>query len=156
MAREHSKIVEVAGKRYRITDFDALSGGYVFLFVMKKVIPLLEVMNVDFANMLSLEANEGFGQIITAIMPVLDSISKDDLRQFMEQCLEQVEADLPAGFEKVMRKGEFTIDEVKYSTKISFLLCYHAIQGIITDFFGEKALGFLKPANLKAMRQSKQ
>ena len=150
--REHTKIVEVNGKRYRITDFDALSGGFVFLFVIKKVIPLLQMMEIDFNDLMGMDATEGFGKLVNAIAPVLDSISKDDLRQFMEQCLDQVEIELPAGYEKVMRKGEFTNDEVKYSTKIAFMLCYHAIKGIVTDFFGEKALGFLKMTNPQATK----
>lgn len=153
--REHTKIVEVDGNSYRITDFDALSGGFVFLFVVKKVVPLLKMMEVDFANVLAMETNEGFGRIIEALLPVLDSISKEDLQQFMAQCLEQVEIELPAGYERVMRKGEFTVDAVKYSTKTAFMLCYHAIQGMVTDFFGEKALGFLKTISPKATKQQK-
>ena len=154
-SKDHVKTVVVDGINYRITDFDALSGGFVFMFVMKKVVPLLKIMEVDLASVLTMETNEGFGKIVEAVLPVLDSISKDDLQQFMSQCLEQVEIELPAGYEKVMRKGEFTVDAVKYSTKTAFLLCYHAIQGIVTDFFGEKALGFLKNINPKATKSRK-
>lgn len=150
--REHTRIVEVDGKEYRVTDFDALSGGFVFLFVAKKIIPLLEVAETDFTQLLGGDANEGFGKIISAVMPVLDSISHEDLRQFMLACLEQVEIKLPAGYEKVVRRGEFTVDEVKYSTKLAFILCYHAIKGMVTDFFGEKALGFLKFDEPKATK----
>lgn len=153
MAREHVRLVEVEGNTYRITDFDALNGGYVFLFVVKKIIPLLQAVDVDFMSILSMESKDGFGRLLSVIMPVLDSISKDDLKEFMGQCLEQVEISLPAGYEKVMRNGIITVDAVRYSTKMAFMLCFQAIEGIITDFFGEKGLGFLsklKPQDTKS------
>lgn len=138
------RVVDVGEHRYRITDFDALRGGFVFLFAAKKIIPLLKVVDADFGSILRQGVNDGFEQIIGAVMPVLDSISQEDLVKFMTMCLEQVEIELPAGYEKVMRGGEFTVDEVKYSTKLAFILCYHAIEGIVKDFFGEKASDFIQ------------
>lgn len=147
--REHTRIVEVMGKRYRITDFDALSGGGVFLFATKKIIPLLNALDMDFGALMQMNSTDGFGKIVEVITPVLDSISQEDLRKFMSMCLEQVEIELPAGFEKVMRRGEFTVDEVKYNVKLAFLLCYHALEGIIRDFFGESALNLFQKVEPK-------
>lgn len=154
MAREHIRVVDVEGKRYRITDFDALRGGFAFLFVAKKIIPLLKVMDADFADILKSGVADGFAKIIDAVLPVLDSISQEDLTKFMTLCLEQVEIELPAGYEKVVRGGEFTVDEVKYSTKLALVLCYHAIEGIVADFFGEKALDSLLSVVPKATKRS--
>lgn len=151
--REHRRIVEVGGVRYRVTDFDPFSGGFVFLFVIRKIVPLLKAMDVDITGLLTMEANQGLGQIVEIIIPVLDSISQEDLQKFMELCLQQVEIDLPAGYEPVMRGGEFTVDEVKYSLKTAFVLCYHAIEGILKDFFGEEALGSIFTQNPKATKQ---
>lgn len=152
--REHVRIAEVMGKRYRIHDFDALGGGFVFLFVTRKIVPLLKVVDTDFTKLLSMDANSSIGQVIEMVLPVLDSISQEDLQKFMAMCLEQVEVDLPAGYEKVMRNGEFTNDEVKYSTKLAFMLCFEAIKGMLTDFFGENALSMFNKAIPKATKQS--
>ncbi len=152
--REHVRIAEVQGKRYRIRDFDALGGGFVFLFVTRKIVPLLNIVESDLTGLLSMEANKGLSKIVELVIPVLDSISQEDLQKFMAMCLEQVEIELPAGFEKVMRNGEFTNDEVKYSTKLAFMLCFEAIKGLLTDFFGENALSSITKAVPKAMKQS--
>lgn len=150
----NQRIVEVSGKRYRITDFDALSGGFVFLFVTRKIVPMLNLADMDVENILGGDANQGLSRILEMVIPVLDSISQEDLQKFMAMCLEQVEVDLPAGYEKVMRNGEFTNDEVKYSTKLAFMLCFEAIKGMLTDFFGESALSIFTKAIPKATKQS--
>lgn len=156
MAREHTKIVEIDGDNYRITDFDALSGGKMFVFVTKKVIPLLNLVDVELTGLLQQGAEESLKELARALLPVLDNISNEDIETFMKLCLEQVEIELPAGYEKVMRNGEFVIDKVKYSTKLAFTLCYHAVSGVIADFFGENALSSIEGMKKKNTRKPSQ
>lgn len=158
--REMTKVLTIDGKDYRITQFDALSGGKVFLFCVKKLVPLIGALDVNVNELFSVAKVEtekgkdggddgevkvqGLQSVVNVIMPMLEAITPEDLQEFMQLCLAQVEIKLPAGYEKVIRNGELTECDVKYSTKLALQLCFAAIEGILEDFFGEGSLDFLK------------
>jgi hypothetical protein len=143
MDRDEFRIETINGMRFRIEEFDALSGGVACLFVTKKLIPLLAAFDIDITKVLNKEAKNGMQDIIKTIAPVLEGINPDDLKQFMALCLAQVEMEKPAGWQKVYQNGMFGVNEVKKSTKLAFTLCFQVAKGLMTDFFGEGGLSFL-------------
>ena len=144
MKREAYKTVTIGKNEYRVETFDPIGGGKVFLFCLKKIVPLLKALDIDFAEVMKSEVGAGMAQIAEIVTPVLEGITGEDLAEFMGLCLERVEIKLPAGYEKVYRHGEFTDTEVRYSTKLALQLCYVAIEDMIVDFFGESSLTFLQ------------
>ena len=133
-------IVTVNERRYKIKNFDPFDGGYVVLFVTRKIVPLLKAVNIDFQELLKQDVNEALSSLAALIGPVLDSITREELKEFMATCLSKVEVELAAGYMPVYRAGTFALDEIEQSTKTCFILCFHAIRPILTDFFGESAL----------------
>lgn len=133
-------IVTVNERRYKINNFDAFDGGYVVLFVTRKIVPLLKAVNIDFQELLKQDVNVALSRLAALIGPVLDSITREELKEFMATCLSKVEVDMPAGYVPLYRGGTFALEEVEKSTKTAFVLCFYAIKPILTDFFGESAL----------------
>ena len=139
---KHMNIIEIGDNKYRILRFDPFDGGYVSLFVVKKVIPLLKAFDIGLDQLLDQEKNAAFEQMADMIMPILNTISRQELREFQEICLSHVEILRPAGFMRLYSAGVFNDDEVGHSTKTCLVLCYHAIRPLIEDFFGESGLDF--------------
>lgn len=135
--RDPYRIENIGELSFRVTDFDAFSGGAAFLFCLKKLIPLIKALNIDLTKLMGKDAEKGLAEIVDMVAPVVESITQENLKEFMELCLAQVEQQFPAGWVKVYNNGIFQSDDVKYSPKLAMLLCYHAVKGIITDFFGE-------------------
>lgn len=143
-AEKFPNIVTLNERRYKIKNFDPFDGGYVVLFVTRKIVPLLKAVNIDFQELLKQDVNTALSNLAVLIGPVLDSITREELREFMATCLSRVEVDMPAGWIPVFRGGTFALEEVESSTKLCFLLCFHAIRPLLVDFFGESALNFIK------------
>lgn len=135
-----ANLVEINGKKFHIMPFDAFDGGYATLFVLKKIVPLLKALDIGLDTLLDTKKEDAFSHLAELIGPMLDSISREELREFMEMCLSQVEILRAAGPMKLYAGGIFNDEEIGNSTKACMLLCYHAIRPLAADFFGGNGL----------------
>ena len=124
-------------REYRIHTFTAFEGAGVFLFVTQKIVPLLNALNIGMDGLLDMERDDVLPTLAKLIGPVLNSIKKEELVEFMKGCLGQVEVLMPAGYMKVFSGDTFVDEEIEHSLKTCFVLCYHAIKPLLQDFFGE-------------------
>lgn len=135
--KEMAQAVKFGDHDFRIRSFDAFNGAGVFLFATKKIIPLLKAMNIGVDNILDMKNDDLLYLAADMIGPVLDNISQDELKGFMSDCLKQVDMLMPAGYVPLYQGGVFAVEEIEYSTKTCFVLCFHAIKPLLTDFFGD-------------------
>ena len=124
-------------REYRIHTFTAFEGAGVFLFVTQKIVPLLNALNIGMDGLLDMERDDVLPTLAKLIGPVLNSIKKEELVEFMKGCLGQVEVLMPAGYMKVFSGDTFVDEEIEHSLKTCFVLCFHAIKPLLQDFFGE-------------------
>jgi len=135
--KETAKAVKFGDYEFRIRAFDAFSGAGVFLFATKKIIPLLKALNIGVDGMLDMNTDDLLHLAADMIGPILDNIEPEELKKFMSDCLAQVEVLMPAGYVPLYKGGVFAVEEIEYSTKTCFVLCFHAIKPLLTDFFGD-------------------
>lgn len=135
--KELAQAVKVGEYEFRIRAFDAFSGAGVFLFATKKIIPLLKTLNIGVDGILDMSTDNLLHMAADMIGPFLDNIEPDELKKFIGDCLAQVEVLMPAGYVPLYKGGVFAVEEIEYSTKTCFVLCFHAIKPLLTDFFGD-------------------
>lgn len=140
-------VVTIGNYQYKINTMNAFDGSNVFLFVTKKIIPILKGIKIDIGEVLKKDINESLNEIGDMISPILEAITPEELKDVMATCLSHVDILLPAGYVRLYKGGVFAVEEIEYSTKTCFVLCYHVIKPLVNDFFGEKSLSLFK--NLK-------
>lgn len=150
--KETITAVKVGDKDFRIHPFNAFSGASVFLFATKKIVPLLKALDIDLSQVLELKTTEVLHFAADMLGPVLDNIDPEELKKFMGECLAQVEILMPAGYVWLYRGDTFADEEVEFSTKTCFILCYHALKPILQDFFGDADLSSLLNPNRSTNR----
>ena len=114
--REMYKIVDkmVDGKsmQFRLRKLDAFSG----------------------AGLLRMVADAPEGDI--DLMSFFVSMPEDSLRRLMTVCLEHVEVMLPAGWNPIMTRGEWSWQEAEYDTLLCLKLTIEEALWTLQGFFG--------------------
>lgn len=162
MIREREKTISIGEDTYRLRKFPALSGAYFLKFATEKLMPAVKVF-VDILSFGKMKATEENGDkepmdlesMINAVLPILTSISKEDLAQLMTDCLNHCDKILPAGPQPVMDGNAFGVPDLEYDVVTCLILCYHVIEFNVQGFFGEGGLR-LSPEILKNLTRSKQ
>ncbi len=142
--------VDIGENNFCIRPFTAFDGGYAALFVMKKLLPMLKavaggnekndqvnaVLDADIGDAGALDWDKTFA----AIEPIIYSIDRTELNEFMELCLGQIEIRMKAGYMPLYKHGVFADEEIGYSTFTCFRLCFEAVKPLVADFFAENGL----------------
>jgi len=68
-------------------------------------------------------------------------LSDKDLRSLMAACLEHTEVQLPAGWNPVMTRGEWSYPELEHDTATCLKLTVEEVLWTLEGFFGERASG---------------
>ena len=144
--------IDIGENNFCIRPFNAFDGGYATLFITKKLLPMVKALSSgakgdenDAVNaLLDTEVDEDKGltwdQVFEAIQPILSSIDRKELNEFMEICLAQIDIRMKAGYMPLYKHGVFADDDIGCSTSICFRLCFEAIKPLVIDFFGENGL----------------
>ena len=108
--------IPVDGKKmdFRLTKLDAFSGASLLRMLSR------------------IPAGEDFLSFLTVI-------SDDDLRRLMTVCLEHCEVRLPAGWNPVMTRGEWTYPELQHDTGVCLRLTAEEVLWTLESFFGAGA-----------------
>lgn len=141
--------VDIGEKNFRIRPFTAFDGGYAMLFVTKKLLPLVKaltgkdeseavrkVLDTEVGN----EKGVDVDAVLSAVMPLLDSIDRKELQEFMGLCLTQVDERFAAGYMALYKNGIFSDEEIEYSTSTCLRLCFEVVKPLVADFFAENGL----------------
>ena len=99
---------------FRLTKLDAFSGAALL-------------------RMLSGMPRTESGDSVAGFMTYLP---ETDLRSLMTACLEHCEVLLPAGWNPVMVRGEWTYPELEHDTAVCLKLCIEAVLWTLEGFFG--------------------
>ena len=104
--------IPVDGKKmdFRLTKLDAFSGASLLRMLSR------------------IPAGEDFLSFLTVI-------SDDDLRRLMTACLEHCEVRLPAGWNPVMTRGEWTYPELQHDTGVCQRLTAEEVLWSLEGFF---------------------
>lgn len=145
--------VDIGEYNFQIRPFNALDGGYVTLFITKKLLPMLKALSANSEDeetkkkanaILDMDVNEETGfewdKLFETILPILQGIERKELNEFMELCLAQIDVRMKAGYMPLYRHGVFADDDIGCSTGICLRLCFEAIKPLVTDFFEENGL----------------
>lgn len=141
--------------RYIVRKFPAQTGAYVLKFVLEKALPAIKPISeflglnqqkapVKSASQKKSQANETpeitMDEMVGAVLPILSSITREDLDTLMRECLNHCAKVLPAGPRNVMDKDGFGIQDLEYDTITCLILCYHVIWFNVQGFFGGRGL----------------
>ena len=99
---------------FRLTKLDAFSGASLLRMLSR------------------IPAGEDFLSFLTVI-------SDDDLRRLMTVCLEHCEVRLPAGWNPVMTRGEWTYPELRHDTGVCLRLTAEEVLWTLEGFFASGA-----------------
>ena len=72
----------------------------------------------------------------SSVSGMITHLSDTDLRSLMTACLEHCEVLLPAGWNPVMTRGEWTYPELEYDTAVCLKLCIEEVLWTLEGFFG--------------------
>lgn len=123
--REKNKIIEIAGRKWRIEKFDALTGSYIAYKVMGSVLP----MGID--NQIT----EGNAPKDRTMM------SKPEFLEIQMDCLRVCYEVLPAGGAPVIgENGSWGVTNIETDTMTVLMLTIHALIFNISGFFDGNAL----------------
>ena len=114
--------VEGKPKDFRLTKLDAFSG--VTLLRMLSRMPDLREGKAVPSNIISLFA----------------SLSDAEIRSLMTTCLQYTEVLLPAGWNPVMTRGEWTYPELSHDSAVCLKLTVEEIVWTLEGFFGDGSL----------------
>ena len=136
MARITEKTVEVMGRKFRISAFDALTGSYIAFQVFEKMLP----MGME-GRVLS---QAGTSASLPGGRPMM---TKEEFFSFQRDCLSVVSEVLKAGPRPVINpNGSWGVEDIKDNTMLVLLLTVHALAFNVSDFFGGDGLSELKKA----------
>ncbi|TWH46331.1 phage tail assembly chaperone [Sporomusa sp. KB1] len=128
--REDHKIVELAGRKWRIEKFDALTGCYIAYKVMGQVLP----MGMD-----ALVKGEAANTIVPG--PKLPVMSRQEFTELQFDCLGVCYEVLPAGKAPVIgENGAWGVAGLENDTVTVMTLTVHALIFNISSFFDGNAL----------------
>ena len=117
--REITKTISISvdGKPldFRLTKLDAFSGASLL-------------------RMLSNMPQVSYGDSVTGF---ITHLSEPDLRSLMTTCLQHCEVLLPAGWNPVMVRGEWTYPELEHDTAVCLKLTIEEVLWTLEGFFGE-------------------
>ena len=127
MKRETTKDVELAGRKWRIKKFDALTGSYIAYKLLSQMLP--GGMDKQLGNM-----PEG-----RAVM------SKEDFVALQKDCLSVVQELKPAGNTElpvavILSNGKWGVEGLEDDTVTVLSLTIHALVFNVAGFFDGKAL----------------
>lgn len=127
MKRETTKDIELAGRKWRIKKFDALTGSYIAYKLLSQMLP--GGMDKQLGNM-----PEG-----RAVM------SKEDFVALQKDCLSVVQELKPAGNTElpvavILSSGKWGVEGLEDDTFTVLSLTIHALVFNVAGFFGGKAL----------------
>jgi len=160
--REKEKTLSLNGDYYRLRKFPAIEGAYFLKLIIEKLIPAVKVIISAFPGLsktltgqVVTDANSevSVDEMVAAVLPILSSISKEDLSQIMTDCLNRCDKILPAGPQQVMHGKEFGIPDLEDDIVTCLILCYRVLEFNVAGFFGEGGSLF-SPTMIKAMLQS--
>ena len=111
--------IPVDGKNidFRLTKLDAFSGA-----------SLLRMLS----NMPQVSSGD-------SVMGFISHLSESDLRSLMITCLQHCEVLLPAGWNPVMTRGEWTYPELEHDTAVCLRLTAEEVLWTLDGFFGAGA-----------------
>ena len=116
--RQFTKIISIPvdGKPldFRLTKLDAFSGA-----------SLLRMLS----NMPQVSSGD-------SVMGFITHLSEPDLRSLMSTCLQHSEVLLPAGWNPVMVRGEWTYPELEHDTAVCLKLTIEEVLWTLEGFFG--------------------
>ena len=72
-----------------------------------------------------------------SVMCFTTNLSEPDLRSLMTTCLQHCEVLLPAGWNPVMVRGEWTYPELEHDTAVCLKLTIEEVLWTLEGFFGE-------------------
>jgi len=136
--REPFKIIELAGKKFRIGRFDALTGSYIAFTVMTKMLPMI-------AELMSGKSSEpDINAVAAGMMASKATLSREDFLSLQKDCLgvcselQQVAGvDAPVA---VLLNGKWGVADLEYDVSSVMALTVHALFFNISSFFEGNAL----------------
>lgn len=154
--RELSKEVEINGTRCRVNKMNALDGMVLLKFVAEKCMPLFNSVEALAGGTPENPAPENApisdGAFLIVLQKMLSSISNEEIRRLMTDCLHYADVSLKAGWTPIMDGKRFTVEDMEYDVGACLKLCIEVIVFNFADFFGENGLRL----NLPGLSSSKQ
>ena len=125
--RVEYKDVDINGRKFRITRFNALEGSYMLFKIIGVISPLLTKKD---------SLNESGEVDYSMMLGGITSLSKKDFKEIQLSCLEICSEHLQAGFTKVINEnGSFGIIGVENDTATILNLTVQALIFNVADFF---------------------
>ena len=125
--------IPVDGKKldFRLTKLDAFSGASLLRMLSK----LPETSDSVIPN-----GSDGSGTAFSVLL-LFTTLSDADLRSLMTVCLEHCEVLLPAGWNPVMTRGEWSYSELEHDVATCLKLTIEEVLWTLEGFFGDGASG---------------
>ena len=92
-----------------------------------------------FSGVTLLRMISGMKEEKTSLMDLFFSLPEPDLRSLMTTCLQHCEVFLPAGWNPVMTRGEWTYPELEHDTAVCLRLTIEEALWTLEGFFGAGA-----------------
>jgi len=137
--REPFKIVELAGKKFRIGRFDALTGSYIAFTVMTKMLPMIAELMGGKSETPDVNA------LAAGMMSSRASMSKADFLSLQKDCLSvchemQMAGTVEAPVAVMMESGAWGVADLEFDVSTVMALTVHALFFNVSSFFEGNAL----------------
>lgn len=150
-------MVEIEGRRFRITKYDAATAIKISKLLAAKLLPALNSITDVLFKEKEVDLNNVSDFLnLESISRALDLVSDEDLDRIINSSLNVCEEELPAGYTKVKNaNGSYAVMDLEYDPVLVIRLVTETIMWGISGFFdGSRLTSILKP--LSNLFQPKQ
>jgi hypothetical protein len=139
MARTTEKIVELQGRKFKISAFDAFTGSYIAFTLFSKMMPM--GMEDKVTGVLKAE-----GKSVDATLPQGRALmTKGEFFAFQKDCLGVVSEVLKGREAPILNaNGSWGVDDIEKNTVLVMLLTIHSLAFNVSAFFSDGGLKELR------------
>lgn len=139
--REDSKIVEIAGRKFKITKMDAFTGGYILFTLIEKVLPSMLAYKFGATEEKPAEFSGSTEDVMKAMPKIKLALSKEEFNNLLKDALSAVYEVLPARSAPIMNaNGSWGVEGLEHNTQIVMILAVQSLAFNVIDFFGGEGL----------------
>lgn len=142
---ENYKDIEIKGRKWRITKFDARTGSYMLVKVMALIAPLFASLDFNALKDVKDPKDVDIKSLnIPGLISGLTSLPEEDFNYIQGKCLGVCKEMLPSGFTDIINQnGTYGVLDVEFDTMLLLSLTAHALIFNVMGFFEGSPLSSL-------------
>lgn len=140
MSRTNNKVIDLAGRRFRINKFDAQTGSYIVYQLFSAFLPM-----VTKGGLPEISDETKLDSFVSTLSVNLPTLPKDQFFALQKDCLSVCqelvnETGVEMPIQVMLANGDYGVSDIENNAMLAMMLTIHTIIFNITGFFSESGL----------------